>query len=163
MLCWNVTSPESTDISFVSVKEAGPKACFDMSFHRTMFRSNKVDWDSFKSYRADVPNCYANLWMNHFWRRKCIPHNNYRQIPNWFTTKSAVNIAHCYHYYNIYPREWCSRTFAEFKTTQSHCKNVLENEMCGYVQVVRTKVESRRRGPMSSGKYLSKFSIYAYY
>lgn len=157
------------DILLVSVKEAKPKAFFDMSFHRTIFRSNKVDWDSFKSYMVEASlsgflkyRAYRTATIISEWIIFGVECVYPIIIIRKYQTGSLQKVLQTY-YYNIYPRKWCSTAFAEFKTTHSHWKKDLENEMCGYLQVVQTKVESKRHVPVSSGKYLSKFSIYAYY
>ena len=158
----SVLSPlGSSDHSVVSVKIK--TKCYkssDVPLHRTVYRYTMADWDSFRTFIADLPlssmfkkdvsSIVSDLteWLivgiDHF-----IPAKKFQQKPNsqpWFSPECAAAIAHRNHFFHSFQRNRCTETKAAFRTASNHCKRVIKNARELYAKSIKSKVAEQRLG-----------------
>ena len=140
--------------------DAKCKESTDVPFHRTIYRYSKADWDSFRSFIADVP--ITSIFRNGAskitsllsdWIRAGIDNfiqsKKYQQRPNsqpWYTPECAAAIAHRNHFFNLYHQNRCTETHRDFRIARNRCKMVLRNAKAGYAASIQSRIEDERLG-----------------
>ena len=142
----------------------------EVPFHRTIYRYSDADWDSFRSFVADMPREYifshhptkvASLvsdWVSEG-IDTFIPHKKYQQKPlsqPWFTPGCAAAIAHRNHYFRLYNANRCPETRAAFRQSSNRCSRILREAKESYKSAVKQKVEEETLGSKEFWKITNK-------
>lgn len=115
------------------------------------------------SSKTELPEMPPSFLNGSFLAQKVLSHRKtYRKKPNsqpWFTPESAVAIVLCNHYYNLYHREQCCRTFVAFRTAHNHYKRVLEDKKSSYSHSQsKPRLRTKDLVPVNFRKSKIKFS-----